>query len=90
LSPPGGEATGPTPVHPRLRWRCRRGTKELDVLLERFVTLHYVHASAAQREAFEELLELPDPELSDYLFGHALPAKPSLADIVALVASDNC
>jgi antitoxin CptB len=86
-----------------LLWHCRRGTKELDVLLERFVQLHYVSASADERRAFERLISLPDPDLADYLFGYAPPAA-GLEDIVARVAgtapsaqpggaldaSDNC
>jgi antitoxin CptB len=71
--------------HRRLLWRCRRGTKELDVLLERFVRLHYVSASALDRQAFEALLCLPDPDLADYLFGYARPAA-ALEAIVARVA----
>ena len=69
----------------RLLWRCRRGTKELDVLLERFVRQHYVSAAAVHRRAFEALLTLSDPELIDCLFGHVAPS-PALADIVAWVA----
>jgi antitoxin CptB len=89
--------------HRRLLWRCRRGTRELDVLLERFVRQHYVSAPAAHRRAFERLVGLPDPELADYLFGYATPDR-ALADIAARVAgrqvpsispipldvSDNC
>jgi succinate dehydrogenase flavin-adding protein (antitoxin of CptAB toxin-antitoxin module) len=73
------------------------------VLLERFVQLHYVSASADERLAFERLISLPDPDLADYLFGYAAPAA-GLEDIVARVAgtappaqpggtldaSDNC
>ena len=69
----------------RLLWRCRRGTKELDVLLERFARQHYVSAPAVHRRAFEALLTLSDPELTDYLFGYVAPS-PELADIVAWVA----
>ena len=100
------EPAFPEPTSPeqgRLLWRCRRGTKELDVLLERFVQRHYVSASAEQRRAFEHLLSLPDPDLADYLFGYAEPAS-GLEEIVAWVAgvqsaarmhrplagSDNC
>ena len=69
----------------RLLWRCRRGTKELDVLLERFVRQHYVNAPAVHRQAFEALLTLSDPQLTDYLMGYVAPT-PELADIVAWVS----
>ena len=56
------------------------------MLLERFVQLHYVSASADERRAFERLISLPDPDLADYLFGYAAPAA-GLEGIVARVAA---
>ncbi len=66
----------------RLFWRCRRGTKELDVLLERFAQRVSRQASAAEWHAFDQLLELPDPLLAAYLLGHETPAEPHLAQAV--------
>ncbi|MEY2624876.1 MAG: succinate dehydrogenase assembly factor 2 [Gammaproteobacteria bacterium] len=51
----------------RLRWRCRRGMKELDVLLERWLARHGSAATAPEITAFEALLDLQDPELARYL-----------------------
>jgi antitoxin CptB len=65
----------------RTLWRCRRGMKELDVLLERYARAAHAQASAAERRAFAALLELPDPKLADYLFGHDIPADPVLAQL---------
>ena len=48
----------------RLLWRCRRGMKELDVMLERFARDALAHASPQERGALEELLALPDPLLA--------------------------
>ena len=62
-----------------LRWRCRRGLKELDVLLERFAQQLLPQASAAERQVFAELLALPDPVLAGYLLGGVVPAEPHLA-----------
>jgi antitoxin CptB len=70
----------------RLRWRCRRGMKELDVLLERFLSEDYPSADAGRRRAFERLLEQPDPELAAWLLGQAEPPDPELAQLTALVA----
>jgi antitoxin CptB len=47
----------------RLRWRCRRGMRELDALLMRFLDLHYTSSSPAEQAAFRELLSLPDPDI---------------------------
>jgi antitoxin CptB len=66
----------------RLLWHCRRGMKELDVLLERFALEALPHASAEEREAFAELLALPDPTLAGYLLNGELPAQAQLAGVV--------
>jgi antitoxin CptB len=71
----------------RLLWRCRRGMKELDVLLERFARERYGTASAAEKSAFARLLDLPDPDLADYFFGHATPEEPELAHLARLIAT---
>ena len=70
----------------RVLWRCRRGMKELDILLERFARDRYASAPEAQKRAFARLLELPDPDLADYLFGHATPEEPELAHLTQLIA----
>lgn len=57
----------------RLRWRCRRGMRELDVLLVGYLDRHYRGADDLERAAFESLLELPDPTLADLCFGRLDP-----------------
>ena len=52
-----------------LRWRCRRGKKELDVLLGLFLDRHLASLNTAQREALECLLALEDDELLDRILG---------------------
>jgi antitoxin CptB len=71
----------------RLLWRCRRGMKELDVLLERFARRELPGASTEQRQTLTRLLELPDPELVDYLLGQAIPPDPELAGLVNRIAA---
>ena len=71
----------------RLLWRCRRGMKELDVLLERFARRELPSASPQQRQVLERFLELPDPMLVDYLLGQAIPPDPELADLVQRIAA---
>ena len=53
----------------RLRWRCRRGTKELDALYGWWLENRYAEADADTRAAFEELLEVQDPDLWDWTIG---------------------
>jgi len=66
----------------RLLWHCRRGMKELDVLLERFALEALPCAAAEERKAFAELLELPDPALAAYLLGGEVPPQTHLARLV--------
>jgi antitoxin CptB len=53
----------------RLRWRCRRGMKELDVLLERYVDERFGTAPHPEQEAFRLLLESQDTVLYAYCLG---------------------
>lgn len=53
----------------RLRWRCRRGMRELDTLLMTFAEQRYAVAGTAGQAAFRRLLSLPDPEIVALLNG---------------------
>lgn len=69
----------------RLRWRCRRGMRELDVLLTRYLERTYPSSSPAERVAFVELLELPDPDLFGYLVGRTTPGEALHIEIIARI-----
>ena len=47
----------------RLRWQCRRGMRELDELLVSYLNKYFMQSTDDEKEAFEELLQLSDPEL---------------------------
>jgi len=51
----------------RLRWLCRRGMKELDVLLERFIQKNDKALGQGAWPEFEQLLEQEDDELWDWV-----------------------
>ena len=53
----------------KLRWQCRRGTKELDFLLLRYLDNRYALADADEQALFVELLKLEDDELIGVLMG---------------------
>lgn len=57
----------------RLRWKCRRGMLELDVLFERFLSHGYDQLDTTERLLFESLLEEPDPVILNWLMGHEVP-----------------
>jgi antitoxin CptB len=53
----------------RVRWRCRRGLLELDIIFVRFIEAQYLKLSVEERQTFEELLDLPDNPLWDMVSG---------------------
>jgi antitoxin CptB len=57
----------------RLRWRCRRGMKELDILLTRYLDECYGTAGAVEQQAFQHLLETQDPVIYAYCLGSERP-----------------
>jgi len=69
----------------RLRWRCRRGMRELDELLARYLEGEYREASPTERETFGRILELQDPEIFGYLLGRSIPEEESLRHVVARI-----
>ena len=58
----------------RLKWKCRRGMKELDLLLERYLSERYPGADPVEQGAFRELLDMQDPELFAFVTGRERPA----------------
>ena len=75
--------TGPDPELNRLRWRCRRGMRELDVLLERYLQERWPAAPPGRRAAFRALLELPDPELAALCLSRSVTQVAELAGLIA-------
>ncbi len=69
----------------RIEWQCRRGMRELDVLLENFVVRHYDELNGTQKALFESLLAYPDPILLEYLMGRMVPLDKDIADVVVKV-----
>ncbi len=74
----------------RVRWRSRRGMRELDVLLNRFIESRYVELDADGRELFDTLLDAPDTELYDWLIGRATPQNTDLAELVLQIRQSGC
>lgn len=69
----------------RLRWRCRRGLLELDILLQRFLDQHYTELDERQLITFETLLSLPDNELWDIISSKKEPANDNLKPLLMLL-----
>ena len=66
----------------RLRWKCRRGMKELDQLLERWLDRGYPEASERERGVFLRLLDSEDDRLWRWFLGYEAPPDAELAALV--------
>ena len=54
----------------RLKWACRRGMLELDVLFEPFVEQAYDELSDQDKAVFRRLVTCDDPDLFAWFMGH--------------------
>jgi succinate dehydrogenase flavin-adding protein (antitoxin of CptAB toxin-antitoxin module) len=59
--------------------------RELDILLTNYLDNDFAQATEEQKQAFRELLALPDPELIDYLLGGQSPQDRALANVVSQI-----
>ena len=64
-------------IRNRLAWQCRRGMRELDELLNRFLLRR-----SLQQQTFTRLLDYPDDVLLELLMGRMAPADKDVAHIV--------
>jgi antitoxin CptB len=71
----------------RLRWRCRRGMLENDLILERFLDARGATLTATDVAALDLLLDYGDNDLWDILGGRAEPGDVSLHPLVAALRS---
>ncbi len=69
----------------RLKWACRRGMLELDVLFMPFVDEAWEQLSEANKQIFERLLICQDPELFAWFMGHEECEDPELRSMVELI-----
>lgn len=69
----------------RLRWQCRRGMLEVDLILMRYVEQRYTQAPEAEQACFERLLQENDQRLFDWLMGKSKPDLPfkAMVDILS-------
>jgi antitoxin CptB len=71
----------------RLKWACRRGMLELDVLLMPFVDEAFDSLDYEQQEIFERLLTSDDPDLFAWFMGHQQCQDPELAGMVSTIVN---
>ena len=71
----------------RLRWQCRRGMRELDELLVRYLESRYPSADDEEKAAFQAVLALSDPDLNGYLLQRQVPSSKSIAGVIERILS---
>ncbi|HBF47563.1 MULTISPECIES: FAD assembly factor SdhE [Shewanella] len=69
----------------RVRWACRRGMLELDVLFQPFVETQYEAMTDNDKNTFIRLLECEDPELFAWFMGHEQCPDPLFANMIVKV-----
>ena len=69
----------------KLRWRCRRGMKELDLLTLGYLERYYPAATVEEQQAFAALLELQDPQLMGYILGRSAPVDAITTRVVGMM-----
>jgi len=73
----------------KLRWRCRRGLLENDLLIERFFDQYASSLSVRQADALGELMDLADNDLLDLLLRRREPAgeldRPDVKEVLEML-----
>ncbi len=73
----------------KLKWRCYRGTKELDILLQGYLEKHYIQANTTEQQLFIELLKLQDSQLILFLLGGQFPKSEGLSRLVKKIRDNT-
>jgi antitoxin CptB len=71
----------------RLRWRCRRGMLELDLMLNDFLDQGLEQLDAGEQSIFQRLLDYPDQMLLEMLMGRMVPADKETVHVIGKIRS---
>ena len=69
----------------RLRWQCRRGCLELDLILQGYLEAEYTGAHDEEKKRFLELLQWEDGELLEVLLGGKKPNTMGFDDLIGKI-----
>lgn len=75
----------PEQVNSQLRWRCRRGMLELDIMLNKFLDKTYTQLNAEEKEIFDQMLDYPDQLLFDLFLGYMESSDNSVSELVQTI-----
>ncbi|MFT5550457.1 MAG: antitoxin CptB [Candidatus Azotimanducaceae bacterium] len=73
----------------RLRWLCRRGMKELDVVMTQYLEVRYEGASEVEKKSFKHLLDMQDPDLYALLLGQNVCPDNDIQNLIVALRSLN-
>ncbi len=69
----------------KIKWKCRRGTKELDLLLAKFFDNFFIKSDDKIKEAFVRLIDMQDPEIYDLLTGKKKAHNSDIESVIKLI-----
>ena len=73
----------------KLKWLCRRGMKELDLLLERFIDKQAHSLAGGRWPEFESLLGAEDDLLWDWFQNPALPGAERYRELLERIRNES-
>ncbi|MCP3687480.1 MAG: succinate dehydrogenase assembly factor 2 [Gammaproteobacteria bacterium] len=73
--------------NPRLRWLCRRGMKELDLVTTGYLENYYNDADESEQCCFRALLEMQDPDLFALLVGSSSSSDANITSLIQKLRS---
>ena len=73
----------------RIKWRCRRGMLELDILLNQFVEKEYAALSNEQSILFDNLLDYPDQVLYDLLLDKMNSSDKAVSELIKAIRNTS-
>ncbi|CAK9884312.1 MAG: FAD assembly factor SdhE [Candidatus Erwinia impunctatus] len=73
----------------QIGWACRRGMRELDIMLMPFFQHEFESLSEQQQQTFIRLLDCDDPDLFNWLMQHGEPDDEALNQIIQLIRQRN-
>jgi antitoxin CptB len=73
----------------RLLWRCRRGIREMDIVLQEFLNQSYDSLCDKDKESFTKLLDEADLDILNWIMGKDRPESDELMHIITLIRTSK-
>jgi len=71
----------------RLTWQCRRGIKEVEILLIPFFEKYFMDMTREEQGDFEEFLKEQDADMFEWFTMRVIPENPKMAKVVDVILS---